>query len=147
MDGASSWQTFRSIVLPAIAPTLVAVTILQTIGALQTFDVLFTLTRGVRGQDTTLAVYYIFTSAFRFLSFGYAAALSVILGLIIVLASAAILLLRRRPQTPVPIEDEATSTRRTSLDMSAVPALPPVLLPNEPQLFAPDRVRRIIGLT
>src|SRR3989475_1927971 len=44
IDGATSWEAFRFITLPAIRPTLIIVGILQVIIGLQVFDLLYTLT-------------------------------------------------------------------------------------------------------
>src|SRR3954454_7450728 len=51
MDGATAWESFRFITLPAIRPTLIIVGILQVILGLQVFDLLFTLTNGGPGRS------------------------------------------------------------------------------------------------
>ena len=54
MDGAASWQAFRYVTLPAIRNTLLVVIVLTIILSLQVFDILFTLTGGGPGRDTTV---------------------------------------------------------------------------------------------
>ena len=94
MDGATPWQAFRSVTLPSIGPTLLIATILQIIISLQVFDLLFQLTRGGPGFETTTITYYIFTAAFDNLSLGYSALLAIFLMLVIVAASGLTLYLR-----------------------------------------------------
>ncbi len=104
MDGAGAWQSFRSITLPAIAPTLAIVAIMTVILSLQMIDILFTLTGGGPGQSTTVITYYLYKSTIGNLSFGYSGALAVVLFLIILGCSCLLLLVRvrrgRRAQTP-----------------------------------------------
>lgn len=119
MDGATPWQAFRSVTLPSIGPTLLIATILQIIISLQVFDLLFQLTRGGPGFETTTITYYIYTAAFDNLSLGYSAMLAIFLMLVIVLASGATLYLRagrrRRRELP-PGHNERTEDDRLRVD-------------------------------
>src|SRR5437868_5689231 len=65
MDGATTWEAFRFITLPAIRPTLIVVGILQIIIGLQVFDLLYTLTNGGPGRATYVLIYAIFDLAFQ----------------------------------------------------------------------------------
>jgi ABC-type sugar transport system permease subunit len=105
MDGAGAWASFRYITLPAIRSTLLIATVLAIITSLQTFDIIFQLTKGGPGFDTTTITYYIFDAAINKLSLGYSAALALLLLLIIVVFSAVTLLLRSRT-TRARAEDE-----------------------------------------
>src|SRR5260221_13562748 len=96
MDGAGAWQTFRYITLPALRPTLLIATILTIVISLNTFDVIFQLTKGGPGFETTTMTYYIFDSAINHLSLGYSAAISLLLLLIAVVFSALVVLVRGR---------------------------------------------------
>jgi ABC-type sugar transport system permease subunit len=99
MDGATAWQSFRRITVPAIRPTLIVVCVLQIILSLQVFDVLFTLTAGGPGRATTVISLLIYERAMSDLSFGTAAALAVVLTLAVALVASIVLLpgwLRRR---------------------------------------------------
>ena len=62
-----------------IRPTLLIATVLTIIISLQTFDVIFQLTKGGPGFDTTTMTYYIFDSAINKLSLGYSAAIALLL--------------------------------------------------------------------
>ncbi len=108
MDGATSWQAFRYITLPAIRPTLFIVGILQIILGMQVFDLLYSLTAGGPGYDTTTLIYAIYNIAFQDLSFGYAAAVTVVLFILIVIASLLLVAAqawRRSRPTSVGVED------------------------------------------
>ncbi len=96
MDGATSWETFRWVVLPAIRPTVLVIAVLQIIIGLQVFDLLFSLTSGGPGRQTYVLIYAIYDKAFNSLSLGYASTLTVLLFLIIVLCSLLLVLLQAR---------------------------------------------------
>lgn len=119
MDGATPWQAFRSVTLPSIRPALLVATILQVIISLQVFDLLFQLTRGGPGFETTTITYYIFTAAFDNLSLGYSAMLAIFLMVVIVLASGATLYLRSgklRRRKPVQYHDDESDARLALAD-------------------------------
>jgi multiple sugar transport system permease protein len=111
MDGATGWETFRWVVLPAIRPTVLVVAVLQIIVGLQVFDLLFSLTSGGPGRETYVLIYAIYDKAFTSLSFGYAAALTVVLFLIIVACSLLLVLLqvRRRKDSVAAESDEVVT--------------------------------------
>ncbi|MEV0129664.1 ABC transporter permease subunit [Dactylosporangium sp. NPDC050688] len=149
MDGATPWQAFRSITLPSIGPTLLIATILQIIVSLQVFDLLFQLTRGGPGFETTTITYYIFTAAFDNLSLGYSAMLALFLMLIIVAASGATLYLRsgrvlRRRQAKESADEPAGRLR---LDAAARSDQSPQEWPEDPRKrrrwTLPPAVRRV----
>ncbi len=108
MDGATSWETFRFVVLPAVRPTVLVIAVLQIIIGLQVFDLLFSLTHGGPGRDTYVLIYAIYDKAFNSLSFGYASALTVVLFGIIVACSLLLVLLqvRRRRDRPMAMETD-----------------------------------------
>ena len=117
MDGATTFQAFRHVTIPAIRPTLTIVAILQIIISLQTFDILFSLTHGGPGFDTYVLVYTIYNAAFANLSFGEAAAITVVLFFIILACSVVLLafLLRRRAVT------NRTAIDQEDLTVSSMP--------------------------
>ena len=124
MDGATSWESFRFITLPAIKNTLIVVGVLQVIIGLQVFDLLYSLTSGGPGRDTYVLIMAIYDITFGQISLGYGAAITVILFLIIVAASFLILIARVRRRAPVAAMDDeaedAAATRRTSLRLGSV---------------------------
>jgi raffinose/stachyose/melibiose transport system permease protein len=60
VDGASSWDTFRSIILPLARPATVTVITLSLIGGLRSFDLIWAMTRGGPGftSDVIASVIY-----------------------------------------------------------------------------------------
>lgn len=83
LDGARRWDTFRFVTFPNLRHTNIFVLVVATIGSFQVFDQIMLMTGGGPASSTTLAVLYIFQQAFQQFQFGYAAALSFILFLII----------------------------------------------------------------
>ena len=96
MDGATTWRLFRHITLPGIKNTLLVVAILQVILSLQVFDLLYLLTGGGPGRETTVMNYYIYERTVQNLSFGYSSALAIVLFLVILAFSSVLLWLRLR---------------------------------------------------
>lgn len=83
VDGASSWQIFRSITLPLLRPTMFLVVAVGTIGALQVFDQIAVMTKGGPLNATVTPVYSIYDYGFLQHYFGLGAAMAAILFLII----------------------------------------------------------------
>jgi ABC-type sugar transport system permease subunit len=75
IDGATHWQKFRYITLPAINPTIFLVVILSTIGGFSLFIEPYVMTAGGPLNSTISAVLYIYKQAFTFYHMGYASAL------------------------------------------------------------------------
>jgi multiple sugar transport system permease protein len=92
MDGASHWRQFRSITLRLLTPIILFNLVLQIIGAFQSFTQAFIVSGGTGGPvDSTLfAGLYIYNRSFTAGQWGYAAALSWILLVIIGVSSALI---------------------------------------------------------
>ena len=96
VDGAGRWRTFVDHTLPMLRPVLAIAIVLRTIDAFGTFDQVFVLTRGGPGEATRLLSIYGYDTAFKFQQTGFAAAMFVTMGLIMLaLALAAVRLLRR----------------------------------------------------
>lgn len=96
VDGAGAWRTFVDHTLPMLRPVLAVAIVLRTIDAFGTFDQVFVLTRGGPGEATRLLSIFGYDTAFKFQQTGYAAALFVTMGLLVLaLAMAAVRLLRR----------------------------------------------------
>jgi multiple sugar transport system permease protein len=96
VDGAGPVQTFFDHTLPMLGPVLAVAIVLRTIDAFGTFDQVFVLTRGGPGESTRLVSIFGYDTAFKFQQTGYAAALFVTVGLIVLaLALLAVRMLRR----------------------------------------------------
>lgn len=87
-DGASPWQSFKSLTLPLLKPTIIFVVITSLISYFQTYIPVMVLTQGGPGTKTYLATYLIYEEAFSKYNFGYASALSFILFIFIAVLTA-----------------------------------------------------------
>ncbi len=79
IDGASGWQMLRYIKLPLIRFIVMLWLLLNTLGCLGVFDLVYALTRGGPGNSTELVGIYIYNQSFKFFELGYGSAASVIL--------------------------------------------------------------------
>jgi multiple sugar transport system permease protein len=85
IDGAGSWQMFRRITFPLLAPAHYFVATISLIGALQLFDQAI-IAGGPSGEPNnalTTVVLYLYRAGIRETDFGYAAAVGVVLFAII----------------------------------------------------------------
>jgi multiple sugar transport system permease protein len=87
IDGASEVQTFRYVVFPFIAPTLVVAGLFRLIDSIKAFPLIYVLTSGGPGDATTVTNFYAFTQAFNFSLWGYASAIATLMVLAIFLLS------------------------------------------------------------
>lgn len=78
VDGASRWQTFRSITLPLLRPSLALTTVLCVTGSVLAFEQFYILTKGGPDNSTITVVQLIYSVAFQGQNdLGVAAALSI----------------------------------------------------------------------
>jgi multiple sugar transport system permease protein len=87
IDGANAWQRFRYITLPMMRPTILFVSVTTGIGYLQFFEEPFVMTDGGPLNSTISASMYTFEQ-FSFGNYGYAAALSYLIFVVIVVVTA-----------------------------------------------------------
>ena len=79
IDGASPRQSFFKITVPLLKPTILLTAIMSTNGTLQLFDESMNLTNGGPGQATMTLSHYIYNMSFvQSPNFGYSAAMSII---------------------------------------------------------------------
>ena len=83
IEGASKWQTFRSVTWPLLAPSATIVVAYTTIQSFKAFDLVFAMTGGGPNYSTEIIATYIYDVAFRSYQFGYASSISVIFMIII----------------------------------------------------------------
>lgn len=96
MDGAGSWQRFRLLELPLLAPSLTVNLALSTIGTMRVFEFPLVMTNGGPAGATKTLSMVIYQLAFHNYQFGYATAIAVLLGaLTLLVAVVQVLLLRR----------------------------------------------------
>ncbi len=83
IEGATHWQKFRYITLPAINPTIFMVVVLSTIGGFSLFIEPYILTGGGPLNSTLSTILYIYKQAFFYYHMGYAATLGLVFALMI----------------------------------------------------------------
>ena len=79
IDGASSFQLFRHVTLPGIAPVLTLVTILTMVGYFQLFAEPYVMTEGGPLQSTLSVLYFMYEEGFKWWSLGRASAVAFLL--------------------------------------------------------------------
>lgn len=87
VDGASVIQRLVQVVWPMLRPIHLTLILLGVIGALQTFALIFILTKGGPNNATQMMPTYIFLQAFQLQNMGYGAAISVVLLMIALMSS------------------------------------------------------------
>ncbi len=83
VDGAGYWQRFRAITMPLLVPVIVATVVLRVIGLVNSPDLLIVLTNGGPGNATQVLSLFAFQTAYTAFNFGYAAAISVVILLLL----------------------------------------------------------------
>lgn len=83
VDGASRWQQFRSITLPSLKPALVPAIILSVVWTFNQFNVIYLVSAGQPAGATEILITKAYKLAFEDYRYGYAAAYSVIIFLIL----------------------------------------------------------------
>jgi len=89
IDGANGRKMFFNITLPLLKPTIFLASVLTMISAFQVFDIIQVMTDGGPNDQTRVMVIDIYNNAFRFQRMGWAAAVSTVLFLIVLIISLA----------------------------------------------------------
>ncbi len=89
IDGASRWQQFWTVTLPGLSPVIFFQLIISIVSSFQIFTQVDVMTdgRGGPADSTLVMVLYIYQKAFQFYQMGYASALSLVLFIVILLAT------------------------------------------------------------
>jgi raffinose/stachyose/melibiose transport system permease protein len=82
IDGASSWQITRRIMLPLLGPTIRIWIFLAVIGSLQLFDIVWIMTLGGPANASQTMLTYLYFNGAERTQFGYGATVSVVLFII-----------------------------------------------------------------
>jgi multiple sugar transport system permease protein len=83
VDGATTWQRFRTITLPQLKPVIFAITALDFIWNFNSFGLVYVLTEGRPAGKTELPMLFAYNQAFKYGEFGYAAALGCVMVIVI----------------------------------------------------------------
>ena len=79
LEGASRWTYFRRIQFPLLMPTTLFVLVNAVINAFRTVDQIIIMTRGGPDNATSLLLFYIYETGFKYWDTAYAATLTVVL--------------------------------------------------------------------
>lgn len=88
MDGAGPIQSFFKITLPLISKNIFILNIFFTMWRITMFDIVYAMTSGGPGEDTSLIAYRITTEAFTNMNTGYAASIAIVLFIAMAILSA-----------------------------------------------------------
>ncbi|NYD43218.1 carbohydrate ABC transporter permease [Nocardioides panaciterrulae] len=84
VDGASPWKRFLHITLPQLKPVIIAITSLNFIWNINTFDLIYVMTNGGPGGKTMVPALFAYNEAFRYGHFGIAAAMGNVMVVVII---------------------------------------------------------------
>ncbi len=99
IDGANSWQRFKHITWPLIQPVMRPAALLGLIWTFNTLNVIWLVSNsGEPADQTHILVSYVYKAAFNLYRYGYAAALSMIIFLILLSMSFLINKLNEKPK-------------------------------------------------
>ena len=79
LEGSSRWNFFRRVTLPLLMPTTLFVLVNAVINAFRLIDHIVVMTRGGPDNATTLLLYYIYETGFRYWDTATAATLTAVL--------------------------------------------------------------------
>jgi multiple sugar transport system permease protein len=96
VDGASPFQILRKITFPILLPISVTVILIRGLEIFKIIDVIVVTTGGGPGSATESLTMYIFDTALTFGNFGYAAAISYVLLVLVVIFATLFLYLARQ---------------------------------------------------
>lgn len=96
IDGAGWFTRLRHVVLPAIAPTVLLVSVLTVAGMFQLFAEPYVMTQGGPAQSTVTILYFMYEEGFKWWNLGSGAAVAFLLFLCILAVTMVQLRLARR---------------------------------------------------
>ena len=87
IDGANAWDVFVKVTAPLMMPIFILVMVLTVLGTMQVYDIIVSTTGGGPGYHTEVPVSRIISSMLYSSRFGYACAMGIVFGVILVLLS------------------------------------------------------------
>jgi multiple sugar transport system permease protein len=85
IDGAGPWQRFRHLILPQLRSVVFFLVVIETIASFQVFDAVYIMTSGGPVNSTYTLGYMLYDQAFKFFNFGYSAAVSMVLFVVVLI--------------------------------------------------------------
>jgi ABC-type sugar transport system permease subunit len=92
IDGAGKSATIRHVVIPSLYPVMGTAILLNVIGGLRVFDLIYVMTKGGPNRSTEVLATYMYEQAFKFSDMGYASAIALVI--VVLSVTAAILRIR-----------------------------------------------------
>ena len=92
VDGAKPLATFRFVTLPLLMPAIIFAAVFRGVDSFRSFDLIFGLSYGGPARSTTTLSFFSFQNGFQWQNYGYAAAVSYMM--LLILAVGTIVLLR-----------------------------------------------------
>lgn len=96
IDGATRFNQFWNVTIPLLSPSIFFALVMTLITSFQVFDQVFILTGGGPGASTTTLVLYTYQNGFSYFRMGYAASVSTVLFLLIMVVTIGQFILQRR---------------------------------------------------
>jgi len=96
IDGANPFQNLLFVTIPLLRPYVLVCSLISTIGAIKVFDEVWVMTEGGPINSSMVINAYLYQTGFRQFDFGYAAAVGLAMGVVLLVASIATFLFNRR---------------------------------------------------
>ncbi len=87
VDGATFWEVFRHVTMPLMIPVFILVSILTILGTMQIYDIIVSTTMGGPGYHTEVPITRILTNMTGYRRFGYACAMGLVFGALLLVVS------------------------------------------------------------
>jgi raffinose/stachyose/melibiose transport system permease protein len=87
VDGATPWQMFWNVTVPLMIPVFILVSILTILGTMQIYDIIVATTGGGPGYHTEVPITRILTNMTGYGRFGYACAMGLVFGVLLLVVS------------------------------------------------------------
>lgn len=84
IDGVSRWQEVRFVVLPLLLPVMLVATVFRLLDGINTFDLIYVLTRGGPGTATQTLSILGWKIGFQYFDLGQAAALAIVMLVVVI---------------------------------------------------------------
>ena len=95
IDGASSFQKLRFVILPYLKPTFITLIMLTVTNDLRAFDMVWIMTQGGPGGASEVMTSYVYRTAFQTQKFGTATAASIVMMVVMIAATVGLQVLKR----------------------------------------------------
>ena len=86
VDGANKWQQFINVTIPSMLPVFTMVSVLTVLGAMQIFDLIYSMTQGGPAGHTDVPI----TKIYQYMNngeFGYSTAMAVVFGVLLLIVT------------------------------------------------------------